>query len=141
MAFKIENVFFAVFILILVMTFGVDFIGKTMSTYNVVGDTSKMGVVSNTLKNAYDPELDMKNKIQGDIVSADNSVNDMVKAGYTTVRNNPFTMTSMALNATGTIVMESGLIDNSVFFFVLSSMLVVAVIFAIIYLIMRFRVY
>lgn len=142
MAFKIENLFFALFAFVLVMGFGYTIYSENLIQYDVSGDASKLGAISNELKQSYSNEvLDMKGKLVGEATSSTDAVDNMVKAGYTASRNNPFKVGERVLNITDSILKESTLVKNDTLQWVLISFLTIAIITWLIYLIMRFRTY
>lgn len=140
MAFKLENLWISIGILVVVMTIGSRFIAEGLSKYDVNGDDSAFGRVSNELKYVYDTDINMKDKITGGTVTDDDAVNQMTKGGYTAIRNNPFTITSTAINTTMVIARESGMVD-SIWLWVSGFILISLVALSIIYLIFRFRVF
>jgi hypothetical protein len=140
MAFKLENLWISIGILVVIMTVGSRIFEEGLSRYNVVGDESAFGKVSTELRNVYDADLNMKDKITGGTVTDDDAVNQMTKGGYTAIRNNPFTITSTAINTTMVIAKESGMVDP-IWNWVLGFILISLVVLSIIYLIFRFRVF
>lgn len=141
MSFKLEAIFIALIVFTMVFQVGLDFYTENLSNYNVSGDTSKFGSLSNTLKGSYDAQQqDMKSKITGGTVSDSNAVDDMVKGGYTAGRVNVFAAGVTALNATNIIAKETGLIPT-IYTWALGAFITISVIWGLIYLIMRFRTY
>jgi hypothetical protein len=141
MAFKLENLWFAAIIMIVCVTVVTSFYGFMLSNYNVVGDQTKLGKITDSLKGIYDPSLDIKSKIQGQDITGTDAVNQMVQGGYTAARNNPFAVATIGLNATQTIIKESDLGVNPIFYWAFGIILATAIGWAVIYLIMRYRVY
>ena len=141
MAFKLENIWFAIILMTVGATVLFSFLGFMLSNYGVSGDTSKLGSISNYLKASYEPSLDMKSKLQGQDISGTDAVNQMVQGGYTAARNNPYTLATIGLNATGTIIESSGLGINPVFYWAFGILLTVSIGWGIIYLVMRYRVF
>lgn len=138
MAFKLENLWYAAVMIVVSLTVILAFYGNMLSNYSITGDTSKFGKVSTSLKGIYDPGLDMKSQIQGGTISSGDAVNNMVSGGYTAIRNNPFTVGSTALNVTGTIIQESELGINPIFYWAAALLLMTTIAFGIIYMVFRY---
>ena len=100
MAFKLENVWYAPLMMIVALTVVLSFLGWSLSSYGVQGDTTKLGSISTSLSSIYGTELSMKEQIQGNLITSGDAVNNMVSGAYTAARNNPFTAATIALNAT-----------------------------------------
>lgn len=136
---KLENIFIGAVLFGLVFITGLQIYGEGLSRYDVEADTdSTFGKMSYNLKAIYDYQDDVKEKIQGGKVTDAQAVDEMVKGGYTGIRNNPFTAIEVATNATMTLAQETGYVSPELvgFFMTVFSLLVV---FAIIQLIFRFR--
>ena len=141
MAFKLENVWYAPLMMIVALTVVLSFLGWSLSSYGVQGDTTKLGSISTSLSSIYGTELSMKEQIQGNLITSGDAVNNMVSGAYTAARNNPFTAATIALNATQMMIQETNLGINPIFYWAFGIVLTVSIVWALIYLVMRYRVY
>lgn len=136
---KLEMMFIGVLIFGVIFAVGLNIYSEALSSYNVEDNTdSTFGKMKTNLRAVYEYQDDMKGKIQGDDVTSDDAVDDMVKGGYSSVRVMPFQTISTAANATMILGSELGFVDPlwMGFFLTILSILVIT---AIIALIFRFR--
>ena len=135
---KLESFFIGAALFSLVFTLGLSVYAENLSNYGVSADDSKFGKVTIQLKSVYDETDDMVDRLQGEAVTDQDAVDEMVRGGYTSIRSNPFTVASIATNATMQIAKESGFIHGAVIKW-LTTVLVILVVFAIIAIVFRFR--
>lgn len=140
MAFKLENIWYAVIIMSVISGLMTTFLGFMLVNYGVSGDTSKLGALSNNIVASYTTSADMQSKFQNGPVSSTDATNQMIQGGYTSIRSNPYTMATYVLNTTTTIAQDSGLGIDKIFSAALTAMLFAAIGWGLVYLVMRFVV-
>lgn len=144
MAFKLENIWFAIAFMVVGITVVLAFYNETTANYGIPSDNSSLSKINTKLNEIYSPSLDMKSKIQGGEVTSDDAVNNMMYGGYTAVRNNPFTVAAIGLNATNIMVNEASPMlggINGIFVIAIGTIIVVSIAFAILYMLFRYRVF
>lgn len=120
----------------LILVFGASLVGETAAVYNVSVDDDSFGATTTSMANIYSESDTIRENLQEQEVSDTDSIDEMVRGGYTSVRTPPFVVLSAGLNITNQIAKETGWINPSIITFVSTSFLVVLC-FALIYLIFR----
>lgn len=135
---KLEMIFVAVTLFAVVFIAGLNIYTEGATTYSV--DTSADGVLGRVTENSnriYELQDNMKDDLQGGTVTDEDAVDEMIKGGYTSIRNNPFSVLTAGFNATITILEEIPYVEDvwvGTFLIVMTALLI----FGIIALVFRF---